>query len=187
MGTTYLVVNTTKRQYFDPGQMGNSKYSGLLHGIGGHALAVLLFPREKCRAGFLIESWAGDSLYIIGDEPEEKPFPGLARSADESRSAYEVVTQEYDEITLNLIASILGDYGVLDWYLEQADKHDHYFLTLANIVLYVDPEFARLFEQRYGKGWPRRYQKALQACAEHCPMPMTQENRKNMRTVACRP
>ena len=175
MGTTYLIVNTAKRQYFDPGWMGNSKYSGLLYGIGGHALARLLFPNPH---GWLIESWRGDPLYAIGDEPEEL-FPDLAYQAADGRSAGEVVIEEYDDITLNLIDSMLGG-DTLDWYFTRADESDFYFLILANIVLYVSPGFAKAFEQRYGKNWQLRYRKAVKACAPWFPMPMTEENRKNI-------
>jgi hypothetical protein len=177
MGITYLVANTAKRQYLDP--IGNGKLHGLLWGFDGNALAHLL--AGVVDAELLLDSWAGDPLFLVDDEPNPNRLPSLSPKTHDNRSAYEIVTQEYDNITLNVVASVFQRYEAhRDFFFEDAESSDTTFIMLADIAIHLSPpKFVRMFEAHFGKGWPSRYKRAVARHGWHRPMPLIIANRKN--------
>ena len=67
MGTYYTILNHTKRQKLDPGQIGggNIKASGIAHGDAGRILAFAM-----------INDWIGDHVVVQGDWGDDDPGAG---------------------------------------------------------------------------------------------------------------
>lgn len=176
MGTTYFVANTAKRQYFDPGHAGgseNSKRSGILRGLGGHALAQLLLPGNDLH--FHLETWIGDPLVLVGDDTETneiellKPF-----QRDAEQDAYHIVTEQFDDVTINLIAQLCTCERILDDFLGLAELEYHVFLNLAHAAIYLKASHVEIaLQQRFGSDWQKRYYEILRKEPFHYPMPMT--------------
>jgi len=178
MGITYVVVNTAKRQYLSP--IENAKLHGLLWGFDGNALAHLL--AGVVDAELLLDSWAGDPLFLVNDEPNPNRLSSLCpQNGDDNRSAYDIVTLEYDDITLNVIASVCQWHRAhMDYFLEDAESSDTTFIMLAHIVIHLSPpKFVKAFEGHFGKDWPSRYKRVVARHGWHRPMPLTDANRKN--------
>lgn len=189
MGTTYLLTNCSKRQYFDPNQFDgaeNTKRSGILWGLSGHALAQLLLP--QCRLDFHLEPWIGDALVLLGDDCEPnsiellKPFQA---TADEH--AYHIATEQFDNITLNLVAVLCKRDNLMEHFLDNAEQHYHGFVNLAHIIMYLGAFHIELaVVNRFGKDWRDRYHETLQSEPWHYPLPMTPESRNTRRSHVLR-
>ncbi len=181
MGTTYFVANTTKRQYFDPGSINdveNPKRSGILWGLSGHALALLLLP--DCRQDFYLESWIGDGLVLVGDESEPNRIEQLRPfQQDAEQDAYHIVTEQFDNISLNLIAQLCKRDELLDHFFACAERENCTFVNLAHIVMHLSvPHIESKFIARFGPNWRGRYIDTLKSESWHYPLPMTPESRK---------
>lgn len=175
MGTTYFAANCSKRQYFDPDHVGgseNTKQSGILWGLSGHALGLLLMPDYPL--DFHLESWLGDALVLVGDEGEPNTISRLEPFQTESnQSAYEIVTQRFDDITLNLIALLCKRQILMEHFLNEADQHKRVFVNLAHIIIHLQgSQLEREFISRFGDDWRRRYKEAIDSEPWHYPMPM---------------
>lgn len=86
MGEYLRVANASKRQYFDPFHFGGgTKRSSFLYGLSGFALGRLL--SGELDSGFWLESWAGDAIYIVGDETLVSAFPLLLELSDPEDSS----------------------------------------------------------------------------------------------------
>lgn len=98
MGIYYLVVNTTKKEFFDPGCLASdSKWNGLLYGISGHGLAALLMDTP----GQEVEGrWAGDALYVLADNLTEGVLHTLEKNLPPGiRSVMDILVTRYTDIT----------------------------------------------------------------------------------------
>lgn len=97
MGMYYFVVNTSKREFFDPGCLASdSKWDGLLYGISGEALSVLLMDVR----GEVEGRWAGDSLYVLADESSAGVLHEVERGLPPGRnSALDILETRYTDIT----------------------------------------------------------------------------------------
>jgi hypothetical protein len=102
MGVYYLVVNTAKKEYYNPGHLASaSKWDGLLNGISGHALAVLIGNADGDVGG----RWAGDPLFVVGDEHNQTILHWVEEGRPKGHSAaIEILANEYTDITPQLIA-----------------------------------------------------------------------------------
>jgi len=180
MGTTYFVANTAKRQYFDPGHVGgseNTKRSGILRGLGGHALAQRLLPDADLH--FHLEPWIGDPLVLVGDDAEPSEIELLKPFQRSIEDAYHIVTEQFDDITINLIAHLCTRPFILEEFVELAEKEYHVFLNLAHAVTYLRaPHIEIELEKRFGKDWRKRYYEILKAEPFHYPVPMTPETKQ---------
>lgn len=175
MGTTYFVANLAKRQYFDPSYAGgseNSKRSGVLYGLSGHALGQLLMPRNQL--DFYLESWIGDGLVLVGDEGDPNDIEQLKlfqKAPDQD--AYHIVTELFDDISLNLIAQLCKRTAFLNHFLDLAEECSWVFMNLAHAFMFLPArsiEFA--FIARFGTDWRHRYNDILKS-GPYYPMPMT--------------
>lgn len=163
MGTTYFVANVAKRQYFDPGSIcgGNSKRSGILWGMGGHALALLLLPDAKL--DFHLVSWVGDPLVLVGDETSPNSIEVLKPLQHvPEQDAYHIATEQFDDITLNLIALLGKQERALDCLLDSAERHSNDFVHLAHAMMYLSARHIEIaFIKRFGANWRDRYDSIL--------------------------
>jgi hypothetical protein len=180
MGTTYFVANSAKQQYFDPDHTGgseNTKRSGILWGLSGHALAQLLLPEADL--GFYLESWIGDPLVLIGDDGQPNDIEmlkPLQQSPDQD--AYHLVIEQFDNISINLISQLCKRGCVLDHFLDLAEAHYCAFVNLAHTILYLGARHVETqFIARFGADWPTRYHETLKAEPWHYPLPMTPESK----------
>ena len=186
MGTTYYVANSAKRQYFDPGWVGGweetTKRSGILWGLSGHALAHLLLPDITLE--FYLESWIGDSIFLVGDDSEPNsivPLKPFQQEADQD--AYHIVTEQFDNISLNLIAHLCKHSCVLDYFLDDADQNYYAFVNLAHTIMNLPcPHIEMPFVRRFGTDWRLRYIECLKAEPWRFPLPMTPESKRSRST-----
>ena len=178
MGTTYFVCNSAKRQYFDPDGMGsgeNSKRSGVLWGLSGHALAHLLLPGAEL--GFHLTSWIGDPLFLVGDNVEPNTIDHLRPfQQGPDQDAYHIVTEQFDNITLNLIAYLCRNRIQLEHFLNDAEQWPHTFINLAHTIAHLSADdLERGFTGRFGLDWKNRYYETLKQEPWHYALPMTPE------------
>jgi hypothetical protein len=181
MGTTYFVANTTKKQYFDPDIDGseNTKRKGVLWGLSGHALGQLLLPGAKL--DFHLEPWIGDSLVLVGDQAEPNSIELLRPfQLNPDQDAYHIVTEQFDNITINLIAYMCKSDAIRDRLLENAAKQYWTLINLAHAVFYMGaPHIEQALVERFGDSWTKRYQEALrQHGALDCTLPLTPDNKR---------
>ena len=181
MGTTYFVANSSKRQYFDPDYVGgseNTDRSGILWGLSGHALAQLLMP--KCRLDFHLESWIADPLVLIGDDGEPNAIEQLIPFQETpDQDAYHIVTEQFDNITLNLIALLCKRDDLMQSFLDHADRHYYAFVNLAHAIMYLGAaHIESAFVNRFGTDWRGRYNETLKSEPWHYPLPMTPESKQ---------
>jgi hypothetical protein len=176
MGTTYFVANVSKRQYFDPGAMGweeNTKRSGILWGLSGHALALLLLPDVKLE--FHLVPWIGDPLVLVGDENSANSID-LLRPFQRAmeQDAYHIVTEQFVDISLNLISLLCKTSHVLSFLLDSAEQSTETFVDLAHTIMYLPAKHIEIeFAKRFGTNWRDRYTASVAREPWHCRMPMT--------------
>jgi len=188
MGTTYFVANSAKQQYFDPDDAGGSectRRNRILWGLSGHALGVLLLPDVKLE--FHLELWIGDPLVLVGDYPQPDPTKQFApfqqdatQETDDVVDAYDIVTKQFGNVTLNLIAQLckLDSFTAMDHFLSEAERCERVFLNLVHSFTYLKK--ARHIEmavvERFGAEWCQKYIDALGKTGGYYPLPMTPEN-----------
>jgi hypothetical protein len=180
MGTTFFLANIAKRQYFDPSDAGgaeNTKRSGILWGMSGHALAQLLLPDADL--GFSLESWIGDPLVLVGDECDPNTIDLLKPFQDTlDQDSYHIVTEQFDNISLNLIAHLCKRREPFHHFLDVAVQDDGAFVNLAHTILYLGAKHIELgLIARFGADWRDRYHEILKAMPYHYPLPLTPESK----------
>jgi hypothetical protein len=105
VGASHYVANAGKRRFSVPGKFDNGKGSGLLRGLGGHALALLIAGRLGPPAE--IGCWAGDPLFIITDDTVPVWSSQLAPEYAADRfSDYEIVDLAYTDVTYPVLAGL---------------------------------------------------------------------------------
>jgi hypothetical protein len=180
MGTTFLVANSAKRQYFDPDGMGskeNSKRSGILWGLSGHALGQLLRP--DAQLGYYLDTWIGDPLFLVGDEAEPNSIAHLRRfQGSPEQDAWHIVTEQFDNITLNLIAFLCNHPAVMGYFLDDAKESSYTFLSLIHTMTHLSASHIESAVVReFGADWRDRYYAVLNEEPFHYPLPMTPQTR----------
>ena len=159
MGVSYYIVNATKKQYFRPGDiLSGDRFTGLLNGLSGHALALLIQDQTPGRSLGVHGLWAGDALYAVGDSSTKSAAHSASSMLDsDGIEAWEILRTEYADITPALIARLCeGDY--VEDFLAAAEKDDCLFANLANLMERLEtPKLRYAFINRFGKDWRRRY------------------------------
>jgi len=175
MGINYIVANLTRRQFFDPDDVGgseNTKWPGILRGDSAHALAHLLTLDHRLE--YHLTHWVGDQFFLVGDTDScvvPRELVHLAVSDDES--PYETVKSQFSDISLNLIAEICARAEMLEKFIELASRNTTVFVNLAHIVLYLDaPAIQSSFVARFGTDWRKRYNEITKEKPWHSPRPM---------------
>jgi hypothetical protein len=178
MGTQYFVANAAKRQYFDPGRLGsaeNTKRSGVLWGLSGHALAELLLPGADL--GFYLSSWIGDPLFLFGDDATPNSIALLTPLQKSSKEqAYQIVTQSFDNVSINLIAQLCRSPITRDYMLDEAERKGPTFVDIVHAFTYLaHADLDLAVNMRFGANWRERYYATLRAEPWHYPLPLTPE------------
>lgn len=156
MGVSYYIVNTTKRQYFVPWRLlSGDRFSGLLTGISGHALALLIRDGRG--------DWCGDALYAVGDCYQKSAVhDNCTQSYPANTEASEILHAEYVDITVALIGELCERDDLAEDFLNAAQTDDDLFITLAIMVKHFDfPRLRGLFMEKFRKDWRRRYNQAM--------------------------
>lgn len=164
MGATYLVVNTTKRQFFDPDVVGvseNTKAGGILWGLSGHALAQLLFlngPRN-----YHLTSWVGDTFFLFGDGDESTlPRELLELGHDSEEPIFQLVVRHYADISLNLLAALCERTDLCQHYVACSEHNDQTYVALCQVLTsFATPRLEATFVDRFGQFWRKRMQSIL--------------------------
>lgn len=173
VGVTYIVVNSSKQQWFQPDTFDvgeNTKWRGILRGLSGHALAHLLAPQHQL--GFHLEPWIGDDVFLAGDT--SRPLPQLEPfRQDDDENPWWIATQAFSDISLNLLAELSRRPCLLAEFIESATKRDRMLVSLANTIPSLDvPHITEAIEHEFGMNWRRRYNLALKAQSPWNPQPM---------------
>ena len=176
MGVTYIVANSSKRQYFSPDSFGvleNTKWSGILRGISGHALAHLLRPNFTL--GFHLQSWVGDEFFLAGDTDSQ--IKQLTPYQTGTFNEWEVVTTHFDDISLNLLAEMSLRTGLLNEFIEAAHESEIMLINLVNTMTGLNAtHIETAVVSRFGTDWRKRYNVALKSCGwRDYPQPMIPE------------
>lgn len=154
MGEYLCVANASKKQYFDPFHFGEgTKRSSFLYGLSGFALGRLL--SGQLDSGLWLESWAGDALYVVGDESPVSAFPPLAELSDPDDTSWHVVKDNFDDITLNVLAFLLNhDPFIRDDLFQAADRDKQLFATIVQSFEQLPiPTVKEAFINRVGGNW----------------------------------
>ncbi len=181
MGEYLRVANASKSQYFDPFHFGEgTKRSGFLYGLSGFALGRLLLGELDGR--LWLESWAGDALYVVGDESPVSACPLLLELGDPEESSWHVVKDNFDDITLNVLAFLLNhDLSIRYELFQAADRDKQLFATIVQAFEQLPiPTVKEAFISRIGGNWRKEYREALSEVHGSLPVAMTPENRKNL-------
>jgi hypothetical protein len=164
MGASYYIVNTTKRQFFCPGDLlSGDRFTGLLNGLSGHAVAVLIQDNRQGAIGL----WAGDALYAIGDSSlESAVHRASSGSYREGIEAWEILRSEFLNITSALVAYLCEhDFG--EGFLKAAESNEILFVNLANLVeQHGLKKFGHAFLKYFGSDWRRRYDQTVRQLDE---------------------
>ena len=175
MGVTYIVANSSKRQYFDPDSIGvseNTKWSGILRGISGHALAHLLRPNHALR--FHLQSWIGDEFFLAGDTYSPNELEQLMPYQMGTDNEWTIVTTHFDNISLNLLAEMSQRTEILDEFIEVANESNVMLINLVNAMIGLNAKhIEHAVVSSFGNDWRKRYHTALESCDWHVyPQPM---------------
>ncbi len=163
MGITYILANSSKRQYFDPDSIGiaeNTKWHGILWGVSGHALAHLLRP--NCELQFHLKSWIGDDFFLVSDTGEANRIEQLRPFGTGTEEEWTIVTTQFDDISLNLISLMSLRPELLELFIANAKKSDSMLVSLVNAMTGLDANHLEsAIVSNFGNDWPRHYKKAL--------------------------
>ena len=152
MGQTYLIINSAKRQFLDPGTFGeNSKRSGVFHGMHATALALMVTDARITFDHELVGSWCGDPLSILGD---------YNTSEDPDDEAWRRTKNEFEDVSPKAIAMLcMLDDNHAQQLVDRASRDEGLFVDLGTVVHTVGcPPLEARLQVAFGAHWNRRYQ-----------------------------
>ena len=185
MGTSYYIVNTSKRQYLQPSRFNeSSNISGYMDGHHATAVALLVcrkLSEEHVGSEGLAGTWSGDSIWRATDT--DRPDMHNIRTSKlgfEGRNLYGLAADEYENISYRAVA-MLCDWSnpssprsgvAADLAMHAKSKWSEYgedagfmrilpFFNLGNAVAYE--KYGTLDEaliECFGADWRRKYVEA---------------------------
>lgn len=165
MGVTYIVANSTKLQYFDPGRVGineNTRWPSLLRGLSGHALAHLIRPLDDQDVGFHLTSWIGDDFFTVSDSGAADANPYLKPFHSDDDCEWTTVTENFEDISLNLIAVLCLQREILEVFIDKAKSSDEVLICLVHSMTGLNAtHIESAIVERFGVDWSRHYKNAM--------------------------
>jgi hypothetical protein len=158
MGEYFKIVNPQKQQYIDALRFGEGiKRGGILR--GNHGLAVSCLVCRVADFGDLFGSWAGDNLFVAGDESPPNEW-GIATSTPDrpDRNLNQMASDEYEDISCKAIVMLCKfDPSLIDEFAAKASRGGCLLLSLGYVVYqlqYKPIEMALL--KTIGKAWTKQ-------------------------------
>ena len=183
MGQYFVLANTDKKEYIDPGDFGeNVKGSCFPNGgwIHIHGLALLVCRTDQIQRrpnhwGPLAGYWAGDNIVAIGDKSPEPNIYGIdTYTQGYLQSLSDFVLMEYGNISHKIILMFCSDYiGLDDDYDEEdfipmivkASRNDSSVLRTLGSAVFVGgcQSLEKELLRQWGPGWVDKYHQKMES------------------------
>jgi hypothetical protein len=176
MGTYFLVVNPTKRQYIDPARFGEAiKFRAVLRGdYCLYALKLLICDSYKPSPQSICGAWLGDPVVLAGDD-EGLPNPGhlVTTTLEEpNRNLHTQAKSEFVDISYRVIAELCLDAELAKSLAKSAKESKHLLIDLGTVIEQFHPGLLEYeLEQVVGRPWRKEYNKAATELSHWHPLP----------------
>ncbi|CAM1340937.1 hypothetical protein [Tenacibaculum amylolyticum] len=175
MGQYFKIVNVSKKQFIDIGDLGeNNKLGFIGKGLNGIVLGRLLTSSGKVWGNdfykvfgdpnsdkIYIGVWAGDKIVIAGDY-DDADTNGVKTSTfdDSNRNLYDMVESEYENITDDIIKWLANDEETAEMLAKRAERNSKLLQKLSNLV-FIDKnsQMKESLEKILGSDWTKQLKK----------------------------
>lgn len=161
MGTYYIVVNPTKKQFFDPFRFGEAvKFGGFLRGeLSIQVLKLLLADQFRNDGHSFPGAWLGDPVIFAGDD-NGLPDPGGVSTG--SQNLYHLAGDQYADISYRALAELCSNPRQCQECAAAAAKDDVLLVSLGGVAdQYPTLNLRSALEKVFGVPWREAYNEAL--------------------------
>ncbi|HEX5443206.1 MAG TPA: hypothetical protein VFW87_05230 [Pirellulales bacterium] len=158
MGEYFKIVNPAKKEYIDALNFGEGiKRRGIL--LGKHGLAVGCLVCRGAGKGELFGSWAGDDVFIAGDEHPPNEW-GITTATPErpDRNLNQMARDEYEDISYKAIVMLCEfDSSMIEEFAKKASTDSCLLLSLGYAAYQLGYKpIEKALVEIIGKNWTKQ-------------------------------